>query len=315
MTSILSQSELWARLQQKSSVYQQNYLAMYSSYWDGIVCDPRSMLLPIDEHMVHRGDGIFEAIKTKARKIYLLDEHLARLARSAAAIDLKLPMSLEQIKEKVIDTLKAADKENCLIRLFVGRGPGGFTANPYETIGSQLYIVVTEFKPMEKEKYQNGVSLKLSQVPAKDSWSARIKSCNYLLNVLLKKDAVDSKVDFAIGMTSDGWLTEGATENIAFVNQAGEFCYPKFDYTLKGTTLVRVAELAKKLVTSGELKGVKEINLTKENLLSAKEVFMIGTTLDVLPVSLVEQQKITVGPVGSKLLALLHENQKTGDEY
>jgi 4-amino-4-deoxychorismate lyase len=197
-----------------------SYLAMYSTWWDAVVIDPNLMMIPIDDHQVHRGDAVFEAMKAVHHKVYLFDEHLLRLERSMSQIDLTPPFSIKEIKQKVVETLNFTNDPACLIRLFVGRGPGSFTANPYDTIGSQLHIIITTLTPPAEDKVNSGVSLMTSKVKVKDSFMAQIKSCNYLANVLMKKEAVDHKVDFSIGVDSMGHFTEGSTENLIIVNQA-----------------------------------------------------------------------------------------------
>ena len=106
--------------------YHQNYLAMYNSILGGVVTHPFLMTIPVDDHVVHRGDGIFEAFKCVNGNLYNLQAHLQRLERSARAVYLNLPATLEQITNLVIGTIRIAETRDCLIRLFVSRGPGTF---------------------------------------------------------------------------------------------------------------------------------------------------------------------------------------------
>lgn len=290
---VFSAEQAWQIQKDKKQNYWSTYLAMYSSWLGGITKDPHQMSVPIDDHMVHRGDGVFEAIKTVQGKIFLLDEHLARLKKSADALSLALPFSLDEIREIILQTLRAAQEPNTLIRLYVSRGPGGFTTNPYESIGSQLYIVITKFNPVAAEKYQTGVKVALSKIPIKEPSFAQVKSCNYLPNVLMKKESVDRKLDFTLSVTSCGHVGEGSTENVALISKDGYFCYPVLHHILRGTTMMRVAELSELLIQEGALKGVREGYLKPEDFLQAKEAFMIGTTLDVLPISEFEGKKIS----------------------
>lgn len=271
---------------------------MYSSWYGGILKDPSLMMIPIDDHMVHRGDGVFEALKYIHGKVYLLDEHLDRMESSSKQIGMEWPVSRVQMKEIIHETLKAAQADLALIRLFISRGPGGFTANPYDAVGPQVYCVVTECKPFSEAKYQEGVRVGRSAIIPKDPFFATIKSCNYLPNVLMKKEAVDRKLDFTIGFDSAGFMTEGSTENIVLVNSQNELVRPTLKQILKGTTMMRALHLAQDLVQQGHLKGVLEKSLNEKDLLSAKEVMMIGTTLDVLPVTYFEGQKVGDGQVG-----------------
>ena len=233
--------------------YHKNYLAMYSSVLGGVVTDPFLMTVPVDDHMVHRGDGIFEAFKCVNGNIYNLRAHLERLERSARAVHLTLPASLEHITDLVIGTIRVAGARDCLIRLFVSRGPGGFTTNPYECPSSQIYVVACNPSVYPKELSTEGVLIKSSSIPVKKSYFANIKSCNYLPNVLMKKEAVDAGVQYTVSIDENGFLGEGSTENIGLVTPNRTLKFPRFARILKGTTVTRVAELAESLVADGKL--------------------------------------------------------------
>ncbi|MGZ3768664.1 MAG: aminotransferase class IV [Bdellovibrio sp.] len=312
---ILSASDIQEKLQQRSYNAQKSYLAMYSSWFGGIVKDPNLMMVPVDDHIVHRGDGVFEAIKVIDGKIFLLQEHLERLSSSAEKISLSLPMPIEEIKKIIIATTASAGATNAVLRLYISRGPGGFTTNPYESIKSQLYLIVTSFTPLAEEKYLSGVKIGRSQIPPKDPWLATIKTCNYLPNVLMKKESVDRKIDFAIGICADGFVTEGSTENIVLIDRNKNLVRPMLRQILKGTTMIRTFELAQILMQEGTLASIQEKDLTEKDILEAREVMMIGTTLDVLPVTEYEGNKIGDGKPGAiakKLLNLLREDMRVG---
>ena len=288
-----------------------SYLAMYSSQLGGITKDTKWMMVPIDDHVVHRGDGVFEAIKFLNSHVYGLDEHLARLGRSIRAIELSNHPSIAEIKEIILQTVRASAAKDGLIRLYLTRGTGGFTTNPYDCTQAGLYIVITKYAPYSPAKYRAGVSCKISKFIAKEDFYTQIKSCNYLQNVLMKKDAVDSQVDFTVAVDSKGFITEGSTENCAFINAHGELLIPSFENTLRGITLTRVIELAQGLVKTGELKGIQEKHISKDEAFASREMAFIGTTLDVLPVATLNQVNIGTGkpgPVFQKLQTLMLED-------
>lgn len=300
---IFTESEIFEHLAATQNPFFEDYYAFYSSWFGGIVKNPRLMLLPIDDHMVHRGDGVFEAIKVTGRSVYLLDEHLQRLFTSAEKIALKSPFNMEKIKEVTLATLRAADQNDALIRIFLSRGPGNFSVNPYDSIAPQLYIIITKPKPPVAEKYQRGVCIGKSAVPAKSAWMAQIKSCNYLHNVLMKKEAVDRNLDFVIALDEADHVTESATENMMIVDQDGVLVHPPLANILKGTMMLRACELAEK---DGFKVVARPIPLPE--LTSAREVMMAGTTLNVLPVVQFEGQIIGDGKPGfvsKKLLQLI----------
>lgn len=303
-------SEFLRRLQSQQPAYQSAYLAMYSSLWDMVLTDPRLMLIPIDDHMVHRGDGVFEAIKCVGGRGYGLEAHLERLEKSAQAIELKLPMNLTEIAAKLGQTVKASGVQDGVIRLYVSRGPGGFSPNPYESIGSQLYIVYTRLNAPSPELYARGARLVSSKIAPKSDFFARLKSCNYLPNVLMKKESVDRGVDFSVGVTAEGFLTEGATENIGFITSELDFVVPSFRYTLRGITVSRLMELARSHFA--ELRFVGERDISLSQVQNVKEVLLFGTTIDVLPVVAIDEVAISGGKPGvwsQRFLHLLRQDQ------
>lgn len=292
-----------------------NYAAMYSTWLGGITKDPALMVLPIDDHGFHRGDAVFEAIKCIGRKMYALDRHLERMAISAEHIGMKLPFDLKGLREIALETTRASGLDDALLRYYVSRGPGGFTTNPYETVGAQVYLVITPFKPVPKEKYLKGVSAKISHISVKEGIFANVKSCNYLPNVLMKKEAVDSGVDFTLSRDENGYLAEGSTENFALVSKEGDFIVPGFERTLKGVTVFRLMELAQALVSQKVITNVRHGHIKKEDVLSAREAMFVGTTLDCLPVTRFEDQVIgtgEAGPVAKKFLEVLQADLVNG---
>jgi branched-subunit amino acid aminotransferase/4-amino-4-deoxychorismate lyase len=304
--SIIDEKQVFDKLLAQSNPYLDEYHAFYSSWFGGVVKNPRMMLIPIDDHMVHRGDGIFEAMKAVDRSIYLFEEHLDRLFLSAEKIALKIPLSRDELKQIVIDTLRVADQNETIIRIFISRGPGSFSVNPYETVGSQIYVAITKLSPPDTEKYDSGVRIGLSTIPVKSSWLAQIKSCNYLPNVLMKKETVDRGLDYVIGANDSGYITESATENIMIVDSNGILVHPALDDILKGTMMIRACELAHQ-------NGIKTESriIAMNELLSANEAMVTGTSMNVLPVVEFEGRKIgngLPGLIAKKLNELIQQD-------
>ncbi len=105
-------------------------LALYSTAWGGIVTDPRLMQIPLDDHMVHRGDAVFEAFRCIAGAFYNLDAHLNRLQESAAEIRLRPPLPRARLLAALRAAVRAGGRRNCVVRVFFSRGPGSFSVNP-----------------------------------------------------------------------------------------------------------------------------------------------------------------------------------------
>lgn len=294
----ISKSNFFDLIAETERPWKKNYLVMYSSLWNGFTRDPDLMLIYMDDHLVHRGDGVFDAMRCVNGSIYQLERHLRRLKRSAEAIGLNIPIEMEKLTELVVSVTEKGCEKDCIIRITISRGPGGYSTNPYECFGPQIYINVIKYNSPPSYYYEKGVSLITSQYPQKDPFFANIKSCNYLLNVLMKKEAIDKGADYAVGLDKDGYITEGSTENIAIYTKNGYLLFPPFDTVLTGTTALRIKELAETLVERGELKGVAEEKVHQSQVYEAEEVFLTGTSINVVPVCVYDGKKISKGIPG-----------------
>jgi len=309
--AIINEDQAIARLQSLERPWASDYLVMYSSWLDGIVREPWLMQVPIDDHVVHRGDGVFEMSKCVAGRIYQLDRHLVRLANSAQAIQLELPADLGALKRLVVAVTRAGGVPDCAVRIFLSRGPGGFTTNPFECPEPGVYVMVSHLHNPPATAFANGVRLGVSQVPSKSGFYASVKSCNYLPNVLLKREALCRGWDYGLGLDEDGFLAEGSTENVGLVDQGNRLRLPLPHHILEGTTVRRATELAAGLVDAGRLAGIEHRPLSRVDLDQAREVMLFGTTLDVLPVTRLEDQPVgdgRPGPVAQELLALMRRD-------
>ncbi len=304
MIKVLSERDILAYKEAFLQPYHADYLAMFSSIFGGIIKEPIFMMIPMDDHMVHRGDGIFEVVKCQSGWLYQIDAHLRRLENSAKIIGLKLPAFFKDIKQIIKKTVKAGGEKNCLVRIFVSRGPGGFTTNPFECLESQIYVVVTRLNKPPLEHYTQGVKVIISKIPIKPGVFAQVKSCNYLPNVLMKKEAIEAGAHYAILLDEKGFLAEGATESIGILSKSNYLKFPKFGRILKSITVSRLANLAKSLVKQGLLKDIVFRDIPVEEVYTAKEVFLLGTTIDVLPVTSFEGREVNHGRPGSVAKAL-----------
>ncbi len=314
-TRVLSQAEVLAAWSLRRDRYGDRYLAMYSSLLGGIVTDPALMLVPIDDHMVHRGDAVFEALKCVDGAIYQLEPHLDRLARSAAPIGLVPPLTRAEITEAILDSVRAAGRADCAIRLLISRGPGSFGVNPYDCAEPTIYVIVTALGPSFMELHPMGASVGVSDVPLKPSFFAGVKSCNYLPNVLMAREAVDAGLDFVVAFDHEGHLAEGATENVGIVSAEGALLFPHPGYVLRGTTMVRVMELAETLLSTGELSGIGYAAIDRDCIARAREVLVVGTTRNVTSVREFDGRAVCAegpGPVARALTTLLDDDMRHG---
>ena len=289
------------------------YYLFYSSLWDGFVRDRALMVAPFDDHLVHRGDGVFETVKCVAGAAYNLEAHLQRLQRSAHGIGLTFRRGVEGVREKVLEALEAAGQPECSVRIVLSRGPGGMGAAPSESTGSVLYVLVYAAGRPFMEQHPEGATLRRSQVPPKPSAFATSKTCNYLPNALMRAEAELFGVDFVVGVDARGYITEGATENIGMVSKNGQLVFPPLDAVLAGTTMLRAAELARELEAEGRLKGILFRPVREEELYEAREVLVLGTTLDVASAVAYNGRAVgngKPGPVGQALDARIRRDAR-----
>ena len=288
--------------------WHDSYYAMYSSVLGGFTLDPVLMQIPADDHLVHRGDGVFDTFLCTGRAAYNLEAHLARLLRSAQAIGLAWPDGLDALRALTLSTLSAAGRAECSGRVMLARGPGSFGINPYESPAPALYILVYAAPVPFMTLRPEGARVRRSSVPAKPASQATVKSCNYLPNVLMKREAVDWGVDFTVGFDAAGLMAEGATENFGIVTREGELAFPRQGDVLAGTTMHRLSQLAETLRDRGELTAVSFRDITAVEIGRAAEMLVVGTAVQVAAVREFEGAPIGSGfpgPVGLALNALL----------
>lgn len=284
---VVTGEELTARLLATPRPGEHNILAYYEHRL-GVVCrEPRLMLLPLDDHLAHRGDGIFETVKYVDGRMYQFEEHLNRMRNSAAGIHLQPPCPWEEIREIILQTAAAGGERTGMMRMLLGRGPGGFGIDPAESPQSSLYIVAYRFTPRTEEWYLKGLKGFRTSIPAKQGYLARIKNANYLPNVLMVREAHSKGMDVPFCFNEQGFLAESAIANICLVNREGVLEVPTFTNALPGTTIRRALELLDGTVTH-VLRPVRE-----EDILNASEVLMLGTGPDC--VSVVEYEGRAIG--------------------
>ena len=139
---LITKDNFFSLLGSKERPWLGDYLSMYSSQWQGYVTDPALMMVPVDDHMVHRGDGVFDVMRCIHGRVYQMEAHLNRLERSARAIALDLPPEYDDVREIIKSLILAGGEKECLVRVFLSRGPGSFSANPFDSPASQMYVIV-----------------------------------------------------------------------------------------------------------------------------------------------------------------------------
>lgn len=313
----LKNSEWLVRLSEARGSLSTTLYAMYSGLTGGITTDPVLMMIPADDHLPQRGDGVFESLKCLNGQLYNADAHLERLELSCKGIGMEPPCPRAELLEIICATIRAGGKRDCLIRVLVSRGTENMGIDPSLCKGPVVYIVVYRYTARIENGKLKPARVALSSVPVKPPQFATIKTCNYLTNVLMKLEANQRGLDFVISVDENGNLGEGATENIGILTPDNELLMPTPDYVLSGTTARRTLELAKTLVADGTLKAAEYRDIPLEQAALAKEILIFGTTTDVTPVIEWEGRPVgdgKPGPVAEKLLALLRSDMTPASE-
>lgn len=308
---LITQDNFFSNLASEKRPWQEEYLAMYSSQWHGFVKDPALMMVPIDDHLVHRGDGVFDVMQCVNGKIYQMEAHLERLERSAKAVSLDLPSDYKRVRDIIKTLILEGGEKDCLARVILSRGPGGFSTDPYESPSSHIYIIVVRYHKLPDEYYKEGIPIITSRIPIKKAFYATIKSCNYLPNVLIKMDAINAGCQYSITLDEEGYLAEGSTENVGVFSEDGVLKFPGFEKTLAGITVKRAFELAHKLVKEKLIKDVRFAKIPLDEAYLSSEIMLFGTSINILPVVRLDGRRIgngSPGPVYSKLSSLIMED-------
>jgi branched-chain amino acid aminotransferase len=288
--------EAW---QIRSEIERSPLYAMYASTTEAITTDPQVMTVPVDDHLVHRGDGVFESFKCVEGSIYNLSAHLERLAYSAEAIGLDIPYTRSRLVQIIVETIRAGGQRDALIRLLLSRGVGTMGINPAACSGEQLYVVVYPLNASGGVgAFSAGVHVVTSAIPPKPGFFARVKSCNYLPNVLMKKEALEADAAFSVSIDEQGCLGEGATENFGIVSADQRLLMPPPERVLAGTTAKRAMEAAEVLVDEGLLAAAVYEPIPMEEVRRAKEMHVYGTTPNITPVITLDGAPVGDGKAG-----------------
>jgi 4-amino-4-deoxychorismate lyase len=293
------------------------YNAFYSSQLGGIVTDPALMVIPFDDHMVHRGHGIFDTASIVDGKIYDLDAHLDRFIRSAGRSNLTLPASREQMREIVIQTTAVSGRRDGAIRYWLSSGPGSLELSPAAGAEPGFFVMIFAGLSYPERWSSEGLKVMTTTLPIKPPLYAITKSTNYLPNVLMQMEAKKAGVDNGVVLDADGNVGESSNMNVAFVTADGVLRHPKFDHILSGCTSLRLLELAPALVSQGVLAGVEVCDIPVETARAAREMMLIGSSIKVASIVEWDGAKIgdgRPGAVAKALLALLDDDMRNGQD-
>lgn len=259
------------------------------------------------DHGFLYGDGVFEGIRVYDGNVFRLKEHLERLYDSAKSIMLEIPMTMEEMQQAVVDAVRKNGLRNAYIRLVVSRGVGSLSLDPESCSNPQVIIIVDQVRLFSKELYENG--LPIVTVPTRrnipDALNPKIKSLNYLNNVLVKIEANRAGVGEALMLNEHGYVAEGSGDNIFIVKKGVLYTPPGYVGALEGITRRAIMDLADQLGYP-----VKEQPFTRHDVYIADEAFLTGTAAEVIAVVEVDGRRIGTGKPGPITRRLLEEFRK-----
>lgn len=253
------------------------------------------------DHGLLYGDGVFEGIRAYNGKIFKLYEHIERLFESAKSIMLDIPIDRHALAGAVLATARENGLRNGYVRLVVTRGVGTLGLNPFNCENPQVIIIADKVTLYPKKMYQEGMAV-VTVATTRNSAEAvnpRIKSLNYLNNILAKIEAINAGVPEAIMFNSFGFVSECTGDNIFIVKKDIVYTPSLYMGVLRGITRDTVIELAENLGYA-----VKQIVMNRHDIYNADECFLTGTAAEIIPVVKVDGRIVGNGRPGETTLKL-----------
>jgi len=279
-------------------------------YLNGEFVRKNEAKISVFDHGFLYGDGVFEAMRAYGGRVFKLQSHLQRLWESAKAIALKIPLSREKLTEKVLETLRKNKLKDAYVRLVVSRGEGDLGLDPRKCPHPQIIIITDKISIYPEELYEKGLEIAVvstrRNIPS--ALNPRIKSLNYLNNILAKIEVNLQGLPEAIMLNKDGYVAECTADNIFIVEGEALVTPPTWVGALKGITRGVVMELAQK-----EGISVQERTFTPAALYASDECFLTGTAAEVIPVTKVDGRAIgdgVAGPMTKRLIKKFRELTK-----
>ncbi len=273
-------------------------------YINGTFYDKENAKISVYDHGLLYGDGVFEGMRSYSGKVFRLGIHIDRLYESAEAICLKIPIAKEQMMADVNATVARNKLSDAYIRLVVTRGSGSLGLDPYKTSDPQIIIIADHIALYPPEFYEQGLKIITASTirshPA--ALSPRIKSLNYLNNIMAKMEGLQAGCIEAVMLNHKGEVAECTGDNIFIVKRNQVLTPPKDAGILEGITRNAILELCHKI-------GIEalEQTLTRHDLFIADECFLTGSAAEVIPVVSIDNRQIADGKVGPKTLKLMAE--------
>jgi branched-chain amino acid aminotransferase len=274
---------------------------------DGTVVNGNEARIPVTDHGLLYGDGVFEGIRVTAGRVFRLDAHLTRLEASARAIALEIPVDRSALRDIVLNTVRAHGQLEAYVRLLITRGEGELGIDPATCPQPRIVCIVDRVRIYGEEQMARGIDLATSswRRPPADVLDTRVKSLNYLNSILARVEARRAGADEALLLNASGAIAEASVANVFAVRDGELRTPPTSDGALEGITRCTILDLA-----GGLGIPARECRLTRYDLFSAEEAFLTGSGAGLVPVRSLDGRTVggTVpGPVFAKLRSAFAE--------
>lgn len=276
-------------------------------YLNGEFVTKENAKVSVFDHGFLYGDGIFEGIRIYDGNIFKCKEHLERLYDSAKSITLNIPLTIKEMEEALVETIRRNGLRDGYIRLVVSRGDGNLGLDPNRCLRPNIVIIVEQLQLYPEEAYKNGLTIvsvsTRRNIP--DALNPKIKSLNYLNNILAKIQSNLVGAGEALMLNNEGYVAECTGDNIFIVKNGVIYTPPTYLGALEGITREAIIELCAKLgyVLKEEPFGLHDVYV-------ADEVFLTGTAAEVIAVREVDSRIIGEGKAGPITTHLLQEYRK-----
>lgn len=265
---------------------------------DRFVKDEEAVVSVFDHGFLY-GDGVYETIRSYGSRIFMRDQHLARLRRSADAIGLTIPIPDHRWPDLLHESMARNNigdaQQDAYLRITISRGAGDIGLDPALCPTPTVVIMAKPLHPPTPEQYRTGVSLIVAKTRRNlpSALPPQIKATNFLNNILAKREAIAAGVFDSILLNWESYLTECTVSNLFFV-RAGRLCTPALACgLLDGITRNIVLSLAQEAQIS-----VDEGYFGVEAIYKADECFLTNTSMEVMPVTMVDGHPVGKGTPG-----------------
>jgi len=265
------------------------------TYVDGAFVPKEEAKVSVYDHGYLYGDGIFEGIRAYHGRIFRLEQHLDRLFESARYLMLEIPLSRDELREAILETVRRCGLRDAYIRPVISRGVGDLGLDPRKCKTATVVIIVDQIQLYPKEAYERGLRAitATTRKVRPDAVSPQAKTLNYLNNIMARIEANRAGVDEAIMLNAEGYVCECSADNLFLVRRGEVWTPPAFLGILKGITREAVIELARGLGLP-----LREQVFTLHDIYAAEECFLSGTGAEVAPVVEVDARPIGSGRPG-----------------